>query len=209
MKRTLFGIATMITSTAALAVVADKFKCDLEVTDLETKNRVIANDEFFVSRLPAGPTADSTIQITEANAGPSVSLDSKKATYGVSLYIGYSHAVKFNALGQPMEASQKSCLSISASYCKKEESHGDSDAPCSSVKTMDCPSTTNNGPFGPNSSWRPVPLLDGVPLFNGDALTQMESFILDKNRMVVGFAKVNWPRQQNLWVHSGVGSLPS
>ncbi len=185
MKRALIGIATMIVSTGALAVVTDKFKCELEVTDLETKNRVIANDEFFVSRLPVGTTPDGTgtIQITEANAGPSVRLDSKKATYGVSLFMGYSHAVKFDALGQPMEARQESCFTISTSYCKKRD--------CSSSNAqMPCLSDTN-GPFDPNSSWRQVPLLDEVPMFYGDDLSQMQSFILDENGIAAGLAKVN------------------
>ena len=188
MKRALIGIATMIVSTAALAVVTDKFKCELEVTDLETNNRVFAADEFFVSRLLAAITPDGTIQITEAKAGPSVSLDSKKAIYGVSLYMGYSHAVKSNALGQPMEARQKSCFTISTSYCKKEESQGDRERACSSVAEV-C--LWDTGPFEPNSSWRQVPLLDGVPLFNGDALGQNGSFILDENGNQVGYAKVN------------------
>ena len=184
MKRALIGIATMIVSTGALAVVTDKFKCELEVTDLETKNRVIANDEFFVSRLPVGTSPDGTgtIQVTEANADSAVSLDSKKATYGVSLFMGYSHAVKFDALGQPMEARQKSCFTISTSYCKK--------IACSSGATIACLFDTS-GPFDPNSSWRQVPLLDEVPLFNGDNLSQMESFILDENGIAAGLAKVN------------------
>ena len=121
MKRALIGIATMIVSTGALAVVTDKFKCELEVTDLETKNRVIANDEFFVSRLPVAITPDGTgtIQVTEANADSAVRLDSRKATYGVDLKIKYFHAVKFDAMGQTMDARQKSCITIFANYCKK------------------------------------------------------------------------------------------
>ncbi|MEI8025806.1 MAG: hypothetical protein WCI18_05595 [Pseudomonadota bacterium] len=191
MKRALIGIATMIVSTAALAVVTDSFKCELEVTELETNNRVVRNDGFFVSRLPAGTSPDGSIQITEANAGPSVSFDSNKAYFGVSLYMGYSHAVKYDALGQPMEARQKSCFTISTSYCKKEESQGGRAKACSSGATLACPSD-GNGPFDPNSYWwHQVPLLDGVPLFNGDALRQMESFILDENGNYVGYAKVN------------------
>ena len=190
MKRALIGIATMIVSSAALAVVTDKLKCELEVTDLETNNRILANDEFFVSRLPAGIKRDRSIEITESNADSTVSLDSRKATYGADLKIKYFHAGKFDAQGQPMEARQESCFTISTSYCKKEESHGDREGSCSSGAQLACLSKTN-GPFDPNSSWRQVPLLDGVPMFYGDDLRQMESFILDENGNQVGYAKVN------------------
>lgn len=192
MKRALIGIATMIVSTAALAVVTDKFKCELEVTDLETNSHFNSDQGFSVSRLPKEiwRDPDGSIQITDARADSTFNFDSKKANFWVGLYMVYSHAVKFNALGQPMEARQKSCITLSTSYCKKA-SQGDSEGACSSGATLACPSD-GNGPFDPNSYWwHQVPLLDGVPLFNGDALRQMENFILDENGTAVGLAKVN------------------
>lgn len=163
------GIMAMILSSTSLAVVTDQFRCEMEIQDLKTGERTKSIQEFDVSRILADFTMSQDIDITAASTSSSLELDSKVATINAQLTFKYNHAVRRDGQNRPLEARQVSCIDLSGNYCKKSPSADDEIKLCGAL-SVQCGWDQNQDPFGPKSSWSPVPLVNGTPLFSIESL---------------------------------------
>lgn len=186
MKKIIFTIAALLLSSTSHAVVADRFKCALEVNDSASNAFAKENKVFFIARLPASVGQD--IRLTMSQTWESLTLETPKAEFGVNLNFYYKHAVKMDPNGNPLEARQLTCLALSGSYCEKSVGDGNSHACVSDVVTS-CKEPQN--PFDPNNGWSPTGLVNGIPTFNEQTLGSAVTRISDRNGNIVGIVTLN------------------
>lgn len=186
----LLGIMAMIVSSTSLAVVADQFRCELEVRDMKTGEHTKSQQEFYASRILTGITPDRTIQITTANSSSNLELNTKKARINANLSIRYNHAVKFDYQNRPLQAKQDSCILMSGSYCNRSLP-GEKEGVCVTAEFACMGTEPRTGPFDPKSSWSPVPLVDGIPQFSSESLNGRIHLISDETGTASAIAAVN------------------
>ena len=193
----------LFASTAAHAIVADKFKCVMTVNDQRSKISQSSEQNFFVARIPRSslliesgkyePSGNEPVQPIAPSPGKpdfdflrtdgvidhKMTFKSKKYTIWANFRADYSHAMKEI---EP-EARQYSCVNLNVSYC--EESNSGS---CSSSASA-CSQFSN--PFDPVKGWEKVPYVNGVPIIADQKFTSRQAQIYDDNNNQIGFVTVN------------------
>ncbi len=189
MKKTLVTFILISAAATANALVADKFKCSMELTDFNSSIKSKQEKEFFIARLPELQSTPTDIQYTTSSIQERMSLDTTQATLGANLNFYYTHAVRNDSHGQ-LEARQFTCVGLTADYCSRAGSgqggHGIVTCSSSSVRCMQ-PAL----PFDPNLGWTPTALLGTIPAFNTQDLVSIIDAIVDKNNNVVGKVDLN------------------
>lgn len=181
MKTIMITVAALVMSSTSHAVVADKFKCRLEVKDLGSAASAKEEKDFFIARLPLSASPAPDVRLTASQTTESLTLDTPKAQFGANLNFYYKHAVKIDANGTPLEARQLTCIGLTGNYCEKSGGGGLQICSSSMVACME-----PQNPFDPNNGWSPTGLISGVPTFNEQTLGPATATITDDNGNNVG-----------------------
>lgn len=64
MKTIMLTIATLVLSSTSHALVADKFKCRLEIKDLGSNVSAKEEKDFFIARLPLSASPAPDVRLT-------------------------------------------------------------------------------------------------------------------------------------------------
>lgn len=181
MKTILLAIAALVVSSTSHAVIADRFKCTLELKDLGSQISTKEDKDFFIARLPLSP--EENVRLTASQATETLTLQTPKAELTANLNFYYKHAVKIDANGNPLEARQMTCIGLTGDYCEKSRS-GDANIGTCSTSMIACLEAED--PFDPNSGWSPTGLIGGRPTFNEQTLGPATTMIDDDNGNIVG-----------------------
>ena len=166
------GLMSLI-SLQSQALVADRFKCILEINDLESEASTKQEQDFFIGRLPLSGSPAPDVRLTAGQTMASLKLDTPRAELGANLNFYFKHAVKLDLSGNATEARQLTCIGLTGSYCEK---YGRGMGFCrSSIAACFEP----NDPFDVNNGWAPSTLIGGVPTFNEHSLTSVVEVIKD------------------------------
>lgn len=187
MKTIMLTIAALVVSSTSHALVADKFKCRLEVKDLGSKTSAKEEKDFFIARLPLSASPAPDVLLTASQTTESLTLDTPKAEFGANLNFYYKHAVRIDANGNPLEARQLTCIGLTGNYCEKSSGGGGIHT-CSSSMVA-CMEPQN--PFDPNNDWSPTGLIGGIPTFNEQTLGPATATISDDNGNSVGVVNLS------------------
>ncbi len=183
-KAFLIGLLAMI-SLQSHALVADRFKCALEIRDLDSRLSTKQEQEFFIGRLPLSASPASDVRITAGQTMASVKLNTTKAQLGANLNFYYKHATKINSNGVATEARQLTCIGLTGNYCEK---YGGGLGLCSEM-TVAC--MEPNDPFNETNGWSPSTLIGGIPSFNEHSLSPVIQTIKDDQGQEKGTIKLN------------------
>lgn len=198
MKTILLMTAILISAAQARAVVADKFKCDLSVS--ETGGESIQQSfEFDLSRVPRSASPSKDVRLTSASGHGAVQLDNKAGVIHAYFSLDYSHAVKFNSAGYSLAARQTTCFLLTADWCDHVPS------PTDGSETASCATSVSacyqsNDPFDPRQGWTVVGLTpDGTALFDEKSLIPLTATFKDGQGQARGNTKVNCAYQGTYW----------
>lgn len=186
MKTLITTLTLLLLASQAQAVVADKFRCELEIklgaTNVSTKQE----QEFFVARLPSSGGTD--IQRTMGQANSSLELKglaSPVTSMKANLNFYYEHATRVGADGQ-LEARQAACIAVSAGICRDTPTPGF--ALCSD-EVLRC--QFPGEPFDQGGYWSPVRVINGIPEFTVRNQTDIEVPVTDAYSNEIGLLKVS------------------
>ena len=190
MKTTLLTLIALCIASTSNALVADRFKCSLEIKDLVSNNTSKQDKDFFIARLPVSqitppgvnPIAD--VVFTAGRTMERMTLNTPEAKFGASLNFYFKHAVRSDANG-PVEARQLTCIGLTADYCKKGSGNG---IGLCGESTVACLESSN--PFDPNKGWAQTSLFAGVPVFNEQTLAPTSRNITDDSGNIVGLVNL-------------------
>ena len=185
MKKTILTLIALCLASTSNALVADRFKCSLEIKDFVSKNTSKQDKDFFIARLPvsqitppgANPDPD-IVFITAGRTMESMTLDTPEAKFGANLNFYYKHAVRRGANGS-LEARQLTCIGLTANYCKHGSGNGIGLCGETSVACME---STN--PFDPNNGWAQTTMFGPIPTFNEQVLAPTSRNIADGGNIV-------------------------
>ncbi|MGZ3770367.1 MAG: hypothetical protein ACXVCP_11150 [Bdellovibrio sp.] len=187
MKKILITITALAISSTSHALVADRFKCRLEIKDFASKDSVKEEKDFFLARLPLSASPDPNVRLTASQMSETLSLDTPKAELGGNLNFYYKQAVKLDANGQPSEARQFTCIGLTGSYCQKTTDHrGTHSCPKLSIMCIE-----PRDPFDANKGWTPTGIIDGIPTFNEQTLIPTTENIYNNSGENVGLVKLS------------------
>lgn len=186
MKKALLTLILISITVSANALVADKFKCKMDMTDFNSSIRSSQEKEFFIARLPEWQSTPTDIQYTTGGIQERMSLDTPQATLGANLNFYYTHAVRNDSNGQ-LEARQSTCVGLVTDFCPKNGT-GQGITTCSTM-LVQCLQPAL--PFDPRLGWTPTALLGTIPAFNSQDLLSIVDAIVDKNNNVVGSVVLN------------------
>lgn len=188
MKILMLTIAVLAISSTSHAVVADRFRCTLEVKELVSEISTKVEKMFFIARLPLSASPAPDVRLTASQISESLILQTPQAKLSGDLNFYYKHAVKIDMNGVPLEARQLSCISLTGGYCKKPVGDEDTLYPCS-ASMIACMEPYN--PFDPNNGWSPTGLVDGIPTFNQQTMAPVTYNISDYNGNNVGVVNLS------------------
>lgn len=177
MKKTMVILALTMVAAHAQALVADRLKCTMQVTEVGSSSSAKMEREFVVVRLPLSGSPDPDVLFTGGSGKESVRLRTHRGDYTGNLNIHYQHALKVDEQGRAVEARQMTCLFVSGNFC---ESNADL---CVSTEVI-CGHRGN--PFDPIYGWTQTALFDGVPAFNERSLFPLAKEIRDRAGRMVG-----------------------
>ena len=181
MKKALLTLILISITVSANALVADKFKCSMDITDFNSSIRSSQEKEFFIARLPELQSTPTDIHYTTGGIQERMSLDTPQGTFGANLNFYYTHALRNDSHGQ-LEARQSTCVGLTTDFCPKNSS-GQGITTCSTfLEACMQPAL----PFDPNLGWTPTTLLGTIPAFNPQGLGSTIHNIGDKNNNIVG-----------------------
>ena len=189
MKKTILTLVVLFIASTSNALVADRFKCSLEIKDFNSRNTSKQDKEFFIARLPTSPilppsvNPNPNVRLTAGQTTERMTLDTPEAKFGANLNFYFKHAVRSDANGS-LEARQLTCIGLSTDYCK----HGSGLKLCSE-RTVRCMEPTN--PFDPNNGWDQTTMFGPIPSFNEQALAPISRNITDDNRNIVGVVNLS------------------
>jgi hypothetical protein len=186
MKKVILTIAALVVSSTSHAVVADKFKCTLEVKDLESKASTKEEKDFFIARLPLSGSPAPHVRITAGETIEDLALSTPKGEISANLYLYYKHAVRTDVNGNPLEARQFTCIALTGSYCESSSGDGSGHNQSCSIGAFACAEPPN--PFDPDTGWSPTALFSGVPTFNEQTLGPSTTNISDDSGNTIGVA---------------------
>lgn len=184
MKKLFVMIAISAGTFQAQALIADRFRCELEIKELGTKESAKIMQDFSVARLPLSQSPTSDVRLTAGEAPMNVKLETARATYGADLNFYFKHAIRLDSSGKAIEARQFTCLGLAESYCEKADEY----RLCSEGRVA-C--VDSNEPFDPIYGWSPSALIAGVPVFNEQQLTPITRAIKDDNGRDRGMIRLN------------------
>lgn len=187
MKTILLTIAALVMSSTSHALVADKFKCTLEIKDYGSKASTKEDKDFFIARLPLSASPAQDVRLTASQTLETLTLGTTKAEFSANLNFYYKQAVKVDVNGNPLEARQLTCIGLTGNYCEKSGSGGGIQYCMTSA--IACSEPPN--PFDPNNGWSPTRLVDGIPAFNEQTLGPATAIISDDNGKSVGVVNLN------------------
>ncbi|MGZ3746570.1 MAG: hypothetical protein ACXVCD_04490 [Pseudobdellovibrionaceae bacterium] len=182
-------IATLVVSSISQAIVADRFKCSLEIKDLGSKASTKEEKDFFIARLPMSASPAQDVRLTASQTMETLTLNTPKAEFGANLNFYYKHAVKVDANGNAVEARQFTCIGLSGHYCDKSGKGGKDGYQICDSGIVGCIGPKN--PFDPNNGWSPTGLVGGEPTFNEQTLGPVTSNISDDGGNRVGVVNLN------------------
>ncbi len=191
MKNTILTLVALFIASTSNALVADRFKCSLEIKDFVSKNKSKQDKDFFIARLPVSqitppgvnPTPD--IFFTAGRTMERMTLNTSEAKFGANLNFYFKHAVRSDANGS-LEARQLTCIGLTADYCKHDSGNG---IGLCGESRVTCMESTN--PFDPNNGWAPTTMLGPIPAFNEQALAPASRNITDDNGNIVGVVNLS------------------
>lgn len=191
MKTTILTLIALCLASTSNALVADRFKCSLEIKDFASKNTSKLDKDFFIARLPvsqitppgANPAPD--IVFTAGQTMERMTLNTPEAKFGANFNFYFKHAVRSGANGS-LEARQLTCIGLSADYCKYGSGNGI--GLCSEF-TVACMESTN--PFDPNNGWAQTTMFGPIPTFNEQALAPASRNVTDDNGNIVGVVNLS------------------
>ncbi|OFZ10761.1 MAG: hypothetical protein A2Z20_00765 [Bdellovibrionales bacterium RBG_16_40_8] len=178
----LLGLVTVV-SLQSHALVADRFKCVLEINDLDSQASTKQEQEFFIGRLPLSASPAPDVRITAGQTMLSVTLNTTRAELGANLNFYYKHATKIDSNGVPTEARQLTCIGLSGSYCPAEDLGLCTRGIVACMEPKD--------PFDLNNGWSPSTLIGGVPAYNEHGLTPVTATIKDDQGQDTGTINLN------------------
>lgn len=169
------------------AIVSDGFKCAMEIKDKNSDASTRQKMEFFIARLPLSASPASDVRLTAGMSKQSLSLEIDKATFDANINFYYKHAVRLDANGNPTEARQHTCITISTAYCNKEK--GRMPIICKIPGEIMCKEA--HDPFGEENGWTTTSLVDGEPVFNEQMLGgEFFASIRDNDKVEMGTIKM-------------------
>ncbi len=181
MKKIVFTIALLVMCSASHALVADKFKCQIELKDTVSHTSAKIDKDFFIARLPLSASPSPDVRLTAGGAIESLALSTPKAKLSANLNFYYKHAVRLDEHGTTLEARQLTCVALTGSYCEKSDDGG---LTLCGGGLARCFESLN--PFDPIKGWSPTALIDGMPKFNEQTFGPATTPIQDKNGNQVG-----------------------
>lgn len=163
MKIILLLMIMLNASANAQAVVADSFKCQIQITEKDNLEESMKQDfVFYLVRFPLSASPAPNVRLTAAFADGRAEMRNNLRTITANLTFDYQHGTKLDSLGQVVEARQKTCLALTADWCA--EGNGS----CSETK-FNCLSSID--PFNPTQGWSVVNFAaDGTPFFDQKTL---------------------------------------
>ncbi len=186
-KAIALGLTTVMLSIQSHALVADKFKCSIEIKDYDTQATIKQAQEFFVARIPLSASPAPDVRMTAGQTLQGLTLRTAKANFGASLNFYYRHATKIDAIGSSTDARQLTCLGLSGDYCE----HGSSDEiNVCSTSVVACFESTDD-PFDPDFGWPPSTVSNGIPSFNESDLVPKTQIIRNDQGIAKGVINLN------------------
>ena len=186
MKKTIVTLIALLLASTSHALVADRFKCSIEIKDLISENTSKQDKDFFIARLPVshvtppGTNPPSDMIFTVGRTTERMTLDTPNATFGANLNFYFKHVVRSNPDGS-VEARQRTCVGLTGDYCKRgRDNHI---GHCSDMQVA-CMESSN--PFDPNVGWAPTSVVAGIPTFNEQTLAPATRNITDSDGKTVG-----------------------
>jgi hypothetical protein len=185
-NRILIGMALLLAGQAH-ALISDKFKCSLELKDNPSGQTLRQDQEFFVARLPLSASSSPQVRMTagEIHSDAKLNMSDGQLSGGLGLY--YKHALKLDASGNPLEARQTTCLTVSGTFCEFSGSRSSTPHSCGSMVSA-CLEPSD--PFDPNYGWDQVALIEGFPTFHEKPMSRA-TVIEDENGQPRGQATLN------------------
>lgn len=187
MKSIIITAALMLTATSH-AVVAEKFKCTLEIKDTMSNTSTKEDKEFFVARVPLSESPSPNVRLTAGQMNERLTFNTAKAELGANLNFYYKHAVKIDSNGKTIEARQHTCVGLIGDYCEKSGNGSGQVIQCMSG-TVAC--IESEDPFDPNIGWAKTSVYGSTPEFNSQALAPITSNITNDSGNVVGIVNMS------------------
>lgn len=150
-------------SQGAHAIVADKFVCQISITDGDGRSMQQKTD-LFIARLPLSSSPSPDVRLTAATHLTTAELETPQAKTRANLKIDYTHAVKIDSNGHAMQAKQHSCITLTVNICPKRNGSG-----VQLCQDMMLACFQPDDPFGsdPMQGWTTVGITpDGTPSFD-------------------------------------------
>ena len=89
MKTILLTVAMLVASNSAHAIVSDKFRCQIEITEKGTGGSVKQDLDFFLARLPLSRSPGKDIRISSASAEGRTELNNSHSIMTANLTFDY------------------------------------------------------------------------------------------------------------------------
>jgi hypothetical protein len=191
MKKTILTLVAIFMASTSNALVADRFKCSIEIKDFNSKNSSKQEKEFFIARLPTSPiqppgtNPNPNVRLTAGQTMERMTLDTPDAKFVANLNFYFKHAVRSGANGS-LEARQLTCIGLTADYCKHVSGNG---IGVCREGTVSCKESTN--PFDPNNGWAQTTMFGPIPTFDEQALAPTSRNITDDNGNIVGVVNLS------------------
>ncbi len=194
MKKNLLTIFIIFFASISNALIADKFKCSIEIKDFKTKSSSKQDKEFFIARLPLSSNTSPHVRLTTGQTLERMTLNTPEAQLGANLNFYYKHAIRETANGL-QDARQLTCIGLTTDYCKLKSHNGHSNQGHGIIGTCGM-SIVNcidpNNPFDPNNGWAQTTVSDDyTPHFNEQTLAPTSRDIIDEVGNTVGVVNLN------------------
>jgi len=187
MKSIIITAALMLTATSH-AVVADKFKCTLEIKDTISNTSTKIDKESFVARVPLSESPSPNVRLTAGQMNERLILNTAQAELGANLNFYYKHASKIDSNGKTVEARQLTCVGLTGNYCEKS---GNGSGQVSQCMDGIVACIESEDPFDPDIGWAPTSIYGSTPVFNSQGLAPLTSNITNDSGKVVGMVNLS------------------
>lgn len=185
MNKVLLALMALMIASTSNALVADKFKCSMEIKAVETRNSAKQEKEFFIARLPALPILPTpNVRLTVGRTQERMTLDTPAGEFGANLNFYFKHAVNTNPdIG--IEPRQFTCLGFSTDFCPHGSGSGLQLCSQGQVACLE-----SSDPFSTDNGWALTSMVIGIPAFNEKALAPVTHKIIDDQGKTVGVANL-------------------
>ena len=152
----------------------DVFECRAKIVDLKTNDSTesvgsAAGYRMVVPNSPTGQPYPSDMEVTQAEAKTSLTLNGKTTSYRVRFNLQYGFAKR--PIGNPTDARAHLCHLVSLARCQNGQCYGTGDI-CAVIPD----------PFDPKYGWSPTSLSQNIPVFNEQLLRPLDTIIpIDPN----------------------------